>query len=183
MDRRTSSRRAGMDRRTSSCRAASGKATKARRGQLYHPYQVAKVLKDPASCSSCLIRQNKEEIVSSRTTGDSTRLNFDAWAITRKIQFPALARETELYHARLDRAKYVSRVNEVLESHRGESVEEIKISFGLDGSHSRTIDNWVNFAFEKGVKRFELGLHCPLIKGPCLPYDFPRLDKFLGSDT
>ncbi|KAE9452719.1 hypothetical protein C3L33_15367, partial [Rhododendron williamsianum] len=111
------------------------------------------------------------------------KLNFDAWAITRKIQFPALARETELYHARLDRAKYVSRVNEVLESHRGESAEEIKIIFGLDGSHSRAIDNWVNFAFEKGVKRFELGLHWPLIKGPCLPYDFPRLEKFLGSDA
>lgn len=41
------------------------------------------------------------------------------------LHFPALARETELYHAKLDRDKYVSRMNQVLESHQGESVEKI----------------------------------------------------------
>ncbi|XP_059636226.1 putative FBD-associated F-box protein At5g56690 [Cornus florida] len=75
--------------------------------------------------------------------------------------------------------KYLSSVNKVLELHLGTFIDEMRISFCFRGHYPRDIDDWIKFAMEKGVQRFELDVLAGMLPGPWLKfYDFPSLESF-----
>ncbi|XP_059658903.1 F-box/FBD/LRR-repeat protein At1g16930-like [Cornus florida] len=80
-----------------------------------------------------------------------TVLHFDAPHLIDGI----LLEDKEL---KVERLLYLSWVNQVLKSNNSPSVDEFRVHFDLDESCSLDIDNWVNFAIEKRVKRLELEL-------------------------
>ncbi|XP_059648953.1 FBD-associated F-box protein At5g60610-like isoform X2 [Cornus florida] len=59
----------------------------------------------------------------------------------------------------IGRPRYINWVNQVLNSHRGQTIDELKICFDLEDSHDgRFFDRWINFAIEKRVRMLELDL-------------------------
>ena len=75
------------------------------------------------------------------------------------------------------RKKYVKRVNRVLKSHRGSTIDEFRVCFELDKRFKRDIDGWTDFAFSKRVKRLELDFtSC----GFDMSYTFPH-ERFMCS--
>ncbi|OMO79537.1 hypothetical protein CCACVL1_13606 [Corchorus capsularis] len=56
------------------------------------------------------------------------------------------------------RLRYINWVNCALESYHACAVDKFRIRFDLNERYRRDIDEWVRFAFEKKVKRFELDL-------------------------
>ncbi|XP_059662705.1 putative FBD-associated F-box protein At5g56690 isoform X1 [Cornus florida] len=75
--------------------------------------------------------------------------------------------------------KYVSWVNKVLELHLGAFIDEMRISFCFRGDYPRDIGDWIKFAMEKGVRRFELDVMAGRLAGPGLKfYNFPSLESF-----
>ncbi|XP_059658943.1 FBD-associated F-box protein At4g10400-like [Cornus florida] len=78
-----------------------------------------------------------------------TALNFDALHIIYGLK---------LGDKRLDveRPLYLSWVNQVLKSYNGPSLDEFRVQFDLDETCRFDINNWVNFAMEKRVKRLDL---------------------------
>ena len=75
------------------------------------------------------------------------------------------------------RKKYVKRVNRVLKSHRGSTIDEFRVCFELDKRFKRDIDGWMDFAFSKRVKRLELDFtSC----GFDMSYTFPH-ERFMCS--
>ncbi|KAL6513775.1 hypothetical protein OROMI_034534 [Orobanche minor] len=84
------------------------------------------------------------------------------WRHTSCLQFDApdkmekLVQELEVLH--VGRRKYVKWVNSVLRSHRGLALKEFRISFSLDRSSKQVITKWLEFAFERHVRRLELNL-------------------------
>ncbi|XP_059658948.1 F-box/FBD/LRR-repeat protein At1g13570-like [Cornus florida] len=78
-----------------------------------------------------------------------TCLNFDASHIINGI----LLGEKEV---EVEKPLYLSWVNQVLKSHNGPTIDEFRVQFDLDGTCRSDIDNWVNFAMDKRVKRLEL---------------------------
>ncbi|KAM7477133.1 hypothetical protein LguiB_024376 [Lonicera macranthoides] len=57
-----------------------------------------------------------------------------------------------------ERAKYINRVNKILNSHKGATIEELKIEFDLRLNDRLDIDSWINFAIRKKVRRLDLKL-------------------------
>ncbi|XP_059667028.1 F-box/FBD/LRR-repeat protein At4g26340-like isoform X2 [Cornus florida] len=79
-------------------------------------------------------------------------LNFDASHIINALELG----EKEL---EVERRLYLNWVNQVLKSYNGTSLDEFRVLFDLDDESCKfDIDNWVNFAIEKRVKRLELDL-------------------------
>ncbi|OMO58650.1 hypothetical protein COLO4_34465 [Corchorus olitorius] len=56
------------------------------------------------------------------------------------------------------RLRYINWVNRALESYHACAVDKFRIRFDLNERYRCDIDEWVRFAFEKKVKRFELDL-------------------------
>ncbi|XP_038711620.1 F-box/LRR-repeat protein At3g58900-like [Tripterygium wilfordii] len=56
---------------------------------------------------------------------------------------------------------YVNRVNSVLEAYQGSTIDDFQVHFDLDAKYKCDIDRWVNFVFQKGVKRLviDFGLY------------------------
>ncbi|KAM7514786.1 hypothetical protein LguiA_004369 [Lonicera macranthoides] len=57
-----------------------------------------------------------------------------------------------------ERARYINRVNKILNSHKGATIEELKIEFDLRLNDRLDIDSWINFAIRKKVRRLDLKL-------------------------
>ncbi|KAM7483509.1 hypothetical protein LguiB_008092 [Lonicera macranthoides] len=58
----------------------------------------------------------------------------------------------------LKRSKYIKWVNQILDSHKGGSVDTFAVHFDLDLPFKPHVDGWINFAIEKRVQRLELDL-------------------------
>ncbi|KAL6973110.1 hypothetical protein U1Q18_027288 [Sarracenia purpurea var. burkii] len=56
----------------------------------------------------------------------------------------------------LERARYISWVNQVLRSHSGLNIKEFRVQFDLNGNSRSDIDGWVNFAITKGLQKLQL---------------------------
>ncbi|CAK9143463.1 unnamed protein product [Ilex paraguariensis] len=79
--------------------------------------------------------------------------------------------------------KYVSFVNQVLNSYQGPSIELFRVHFLLGASSAKDIDKWINFAIEKRVQRLELDLSDYMGGGRNKCYTFPRMSvRKLQSD-
>ncbi|KAH7846287.1 hypothetical protein Vadar_012181 [Vaccinium darrowii] len=138
---------------------------------LYNPHKVAK-LRYPASCSG----QNKEagrtSVLSRKWrylwTFITRRLNFDYWVATG---------------ATIDSFRYASLVNQVLKLHQGRFVDEFIIRFCLHTLEYHHVESWIKFAFEKGVKRFELDLDANEYPASSWTYNFPSMEKFWSSSN
>ncbi|XP_059634330.1 F-box/FBD/LRR-repeat protein At1g13570-like isoform X2 [Cornus florida] len=76
-------------------------------------------------------------------------LNFDSLPIRYGIKL----REKKV---EVERPLYLSWVNQVLKSHNAPTIDEFRVQFDLDETCRLDIDNWVNFAMEKRVRRLEL---------------------------
>jgi len=72
----------------------------------------------------------------------------------------------------LERTRFVNRVNQVLRSHQGISVDELKVCFTLDNSWKPDIDSWIDFAIQKKIRRLELDLSNNYVRRPGT-YTFP----------
>ncbi|XP_059657256.1 putative F-box/LRR-repeat protein At3g18150 [Cornus florida] len=80
-----------------------------------------------------------------------TDLNFDASHIIYGLELE----DKELEEGR---PFYLSWVNQVLNSYNGPTIDQFIVQFDLDETCRFDIDNWVNFANEKRVKRLDLDL-------------------------
>ncbi|XP_059657292.1 putative F-box/LRR-repeat protein At4g15060 [Cornus florida] len=78
-------------------------------------------------------------------------LNFDA-----SETFFAL--ESGQKVVEVERCRYISWVNKVVECFRGSTIDEFRVCFCLNISSSRVIDRWIEFAIAKSVQRLELDL-------------------------
>ncbi|XP_050274548.1 F-box/FBD/LRR-repeat protein At1g13570-like isoform X2 [Quercus robur] len=59
------------------------------------------------------------------------------------------------------RRRFVDWVNQVLNLHKGSHVEEFSLEFSVYGHYFKSdIDSWINFAFQKRVKRLHLIFTC-----------------------
>ncbi|KAL6973109.1 UDP-glycosyltransferase [Sarracenia purpurea var. burkii] len=78
----------------------------------------------------------------------------------------------------LERARYVSWVNQVLRSHSGLNITEFRVQFDLNGNSRSDIDGWVNFAITKGLRKLELDFlpHCACSQGD--NYRFPNIGSW-----
>ncbi|XP_059662790.1 F-box/LRR-repeat protein At3g58900-like isoform X2 [Cornus florida] len=77
------------------------------------------------------------------------------------------------------RTKYVSCVNKVLKLHLGSSIDEMRISFNFAENYPRDIDDWIKFAMEKRVQRFEFNVFAETIPTRGRQYyDFPSMENF-----
>ncbi|XP_059657252.1 putative FBD-associated F-box protein At5g56390 [Cornus florida] len=105
-------------------------------------------------------------------------LNFDATHILNELKVEDKELEVE-------RHLYLSWVNIVLKSHNGPTIDEFRVQFDLDETCKFDIDNWVNFAVEKRVRRLELDLlDIWLISREEEDYNFPdgnRITNHLHS--
>ncbi|XP_059658967.1 uncharacterized protein LOC132305324 [Cornus florida] len=82
-------------------------------------------------------------------------LNFDALETIFEIELNPEVLGVE-------RSKYISWVNKAVESHRGSTIDEFRVSFCFNVTSSCVIDRWIEFAIAKRVQRLELGLNqCP----------------------
>ncbi|PQQ14451.1 putative FBD-associated F-box protein [Prunus yedoensis var. nudiflora] len=83
-------------------------------------------------------------------------LNFNAnFDIHRNpCHFKALKRKLRS----LESGRYVNWVNRVVEQHRGPNIEEFRACFQLNDQFASSIDKWIQFAMEKGVKTLVLNL-------------------------
>ncbi|XVF10632.1 hypothetical protein REPUB_Repub07fG0199400 [Reevesia pubescens] len=87
-------------------------------------------------------------------------LEFDGSKTLLNIQFQIKGFENDHDRVKkileLERAKYISWVNHIVESYHIPAIDEFRIRFDLDENYKCNIDEWVRFAFRKKVKRFEL---------------------------
>ncbi|XP_059636269.1 F-box/FBD/LRR-repeat protein At5g22700-like [Cornus florida] len=80
------------------------------------------------------------------------------------------------------RTTYVRYVNEVLKLHLGSYIDEMRISFEFRGHYPHDINDWIKFAMEKGVQRFELDLLAGIHPGDWMQfYNFPSMENFKFS--
>ncbi|XP_059657324.1 F-box/FBD/LRR-repeat protein At1g13570-like [Cornus florida] len=98
-----------------------------------------------------------------------TGLNFDSLP----IKFGIKLREKKV---EVERPLYLSWVNHVLKSHNAPIIDEFRVQFDLDETYRLDIDNWVNFAMKKRVKRLELDLSESIRNRDRGNYNFPDLD-------
>ncbi|PRQ41691.1 putative F-box domain, leucine-rich repeat domain, L domain-containing protein [Rosa chinensis] len=75
---------------------------------------------------------------------------------------------------------YINWVNHVVQQHRGEHIEEFRISFCLDCRFSSSINEWIQFALENSVEMLELDFY-PEVFIRFEDYTFPH--KLLGICT
>ncbi|KAI7988870.1 F-box/FBD/LRR-repeat protein [Camellia lanceoleosa] len=62
--------------------------------------------------------------------------------------------------------QFVDRVNHILKFHRGTIIDEFSIQFCLDDKIFKSdIDGWINFAFQKRVKRLKFNFRCTWTNG------------------
>lgn len=66
---------------------------------------------------------------------------------------------------KFERIRFIRWVNQVLRSHQGPSVDELKVCFDLDNHYKPAIDGWIEFAMRKEIRKLELDLN----------YDFSAL--------
>ncbi|PON37132.1 F-box domain containing protein [Parasponia andersonii] len=99
----------------------------------------------------------------------SRRLDFDWSSTMEDLRWLRKERSRE-------RSRYANWVNRVLGNHRASKLEELRICFDIDNGYFRDIDNWVEFAARKEVKKLDLGF--PGRWGGVLrdPYAFLGLD-------
>ncbi|XP_030960578.1 F-box/FBD/LRR-repeat protein At5g53840-like isoform X2 [Quercus lobata] len=57
-----------------------------------------------------------------------------------------------------ERSKFIVWVNGVLELHQGDTIDEFRIFFDMDGTFSAVLDNWISFSRRKKVKKLSLNL-------------------------
>ena len=77
-----------------------------------------------------------------------------------------------------ERDKFVTRVNHILNLHQALTIDEFRVCFEFNTHSKCDIDRWVDFAFSKGVKRFELNFKPTWL---CLIeecYTFPHVKRF-----
>ncbi|KAL0004258.1 hypothetical protein SO802_011819 [Lithocarpus litseifolius] len=55
-----------------------------------------------------------------------------------------------------ERSRFVSWVNHVLELHQGDTIDEFRVLFDMDGTFTLEIDNWLLFSLKKCVKKLSL---------------------------
>ncbi|KAG5526946.1 hypothetical protein RHGRI_028026 [Rhododendron griersonianum] len=94
-------------------------------------------------------------------------LNFDF----QKKLIPIL-RDPEL--GEVERPRYISLVNRVLQLHQGSHINEFKVNFPLAWNNSCDIDQWITFAITKRVQSLELDLQGSRIGVPPFPHGSPR---------
>ncbi|KAF7129500.1 hypothetical protein RHSIM_Rhsim10G0000100 [Rhododendron simsii] len=94
-------------------------------------------------------------------------LNFDF----QKKLIPIL-RDPEL--GEVERPRYISLVNRVLQLHQGSHINEFKVNFPLACNNSCDIDLWITFAITKRVRSLELDLQGSRIGVPPFPHGSPR---------
>ncbi|KAL3511238.1 hypothetical protein ACH5RR_030639 [Cinchona calisaya] len=109
--------------------------------------------------------------------------NFDASNTLRLMSDNKKQRQTEA-------PKYRDWVDQVLNSHEGSSLEQLRIAFDLGKSYTTSIDKWLDFAIVKRVQKLELDLTtvngCYMCTDsaytfPCwlldIPFDLPSFDR------
>ncbi|CAL1386040.1 unnamed protein product [Linum trigynum] len=92
----------------------------------------------------------------------STRWRY-LWASVPRLDFNASFFPIELEYllpVHLTH-KYVRRVGKVVRLYKGNSLEELRLQFGLTMKHKRFIDWCVKFALSKQVKKLELNFNLP----------------------
>ncbi|KAK7840576.1 putative f-box/lrr-repeat protein [Quercus suber] len=57
-----------------------------------------------------------------------------------------------------ERSKFIVWVNDVLELHQGDTIDEFRVFFDMDGTFSTVLDNWISFSMRKKVKKLSLNL-------------------------
>nr|XP_043616051.1 F-box/FBD/LRR-repeat protein At1g78750-like [Erigeron canadensis] len=80
------------------------------------------------------------------------KLNFDGTPMLERM-----AKDRKLWT--LERQKYVSQVNEFIEHHDYETIQEFRIRFDLDNEYEEHINRWLQFAVKKKVEILELDLN------------------------
>ncbi|GMY39203.1 F-box protein At4g09920-like [Fagus crenata] len=77
--------------------------------------------------------------------------------------------------ANWDRDKFVTRVNHILNLHPALTIDQFRVCFDLNKRSERDIGRWVDFAFSKGVKRFELDFspayYCKITRRYTFPHE------------
>ncbi|KAI8543765.1 hypothetical protein RHMOL_Rhmol08G0243600 [Rhododendron molle] len=82
----------------------------------------------------------------------------DLWKFTSVLNFdsPESVRFSRKVRRNRERSKYVTWVNRVLELHQCPYLDEFRVSFDMNRDASHDIDEWINFAIPKGLKRLEI---------------------------
>ena len=110
------------------------------------------------------------------TTGT---LDFDGskilWALKLYIELGMMDTDPEPY-----RPGYISWVNQILNSHKGATIDELKVHFALDLTSRLDIDGWINFALQKRAQKLELDLEQP---EPNWEKIYPFPSQYLGNPT
>ncbi|KAG4122609.1 hypothetical protein ERO13_D11G277150v2 [Gossypium hirsutum] len=71
-------------------------------------------------------------------------------------------------------SKFVEWVNNVMISHQGSTIDELRVRFYLDKDSQRYIDKWIEIAMRKQVKKLELDFPSLLHRPSNAYYPFPR---------
>ncbi|XP_059657289.1 F-box/LRR-repeat protein At2g42730-like [Cornus florida] len=94
-------------------------------------------------------------------------LNFDALETIFDLESRRKVMEVE-------RCRYISWVNKVLDLHRGSTMDEFRVSFCLNVSSSCVIDRWIEFAIAKRFQRLEVDLEPCYYMEKTEAYTFPN---------
>ena len=77
--------------------------------------------------------------------------------------------------ANWDRDKFVTGVNHILNLHPALTIDQFRVCFDLNKRSKRDIGRWVDFAFSKGVQRFELDFtpayYCQITRRYTFPHE------------
>ncbi|TYG47217.1 hypothetical protein ES288_D11G320700v1, partial [Gossypium darwinii] len=71
-------------------------------------------------------------------------------------------------------SKFVEWVNNVMISHQGSTIDELRVRFYLDKDSQRYIDKWIEIAMRKQVKKLELDFPSLLHRPSNAYYPFPK---------
>ncbi|OMP05504.1 hypothetical protein COLO4_08802 [Corchorus olitorius] len=114
---------------------------------------------------TCVLSRRWEKLWTFRTN-----LVFDGtetlYSIEDDIQYESFCE--------FERFQFIGLVNKVVESHKGQILDEFRICFDLGYRHSSMIDHWIHFAARSKVKRLELNFTQDWYSFK-LPYIFPNL--------
>ncbi|VFQ76530.1 unnamed protein product [Cuscuta campestris] len=80
-------------------------------------------------------------------------------------------------------SRFVSWVAQIVEQHRGSSIEEFKVAFALDNTCQSQIDKWVAFALAKRTKSLVLNFRDKFILSPTASFYAPSLECFLSLES